>query len=139
MANDRGSASIEMAILAPAVIAVFVMLFLGGRTMVARQAIDAAAYDAARTASLARDAPTAITRARAAAVNTLNQQGLSCSTLNVVVDTAGFRTPVGQPATVRATITCVVRYRDLALPGMPGSATLTATFVSPLDSYRSRA
>ena len=136
--RDRGSASIEMAVLAPAVIAVFVMLMIGGRTNTARQAIDAAAFDAARTASLARDGGLAQAQATEAATNTLAAQGLDCERLTVTVDTSGFAVPVGQPATVTATISCVVTYSDIALPGMPGNAILTSSFVSPLDQYRSR-
>jgi hypothetical protein len=46
---------------------------------------------------------------------------------------------VGQPGQVTATVTCTVRLSDLtAVPGMPGSRTLTATFVSALDPYRAR-
>ena len=136
--RDRGSASIEMAVLAPAVIAVFVMLMIGGRTNTARQAIEAAAFDAARTASLARDGALAQAQATEAATSTLVAQGLDCERLTVTVDTSGFAVPVGQPATVTATISCVVTYSDIALPGMPGNAILTSSFVSPLDQYRSR-
>ncbi|SRR6266511_83314 len=136
--RERGSASIEMAVLAPAVLALFVTLMIGGRTNTARQAIEAAAFDAARTASLARDGADARARATAAAADTLAAQGLDCETLNVVVDTSQFAIPVGQPANVVATVTCVVTYSDIALPGMPGNAVLTSSFVSPIDQYRSR-
>jgi len=136
--GDRGSASIEMAVLTPALIALFVTLMIAGRTNTARQAIEAAAFDAARTASLARDGEAARARATTAAANTLAAQGLDCAQLTVTVDTSGFAVPVGQPGTVTATIVCQVRYDDLALPGMPGNARLQASFVSPLDQYRSR-
>jgi hypothetical protein len=58
--------------------------------------------------------------------------------VQVDVDTSGFRVPVGLPAQVRATVTCVVALGDLALPGFPGSRTVTATAVSPVDTYRER-
>ena len=135
---ERGSASIEMAVLAPAVIALFVTLMIAGRTITARQAMEAAAFDGARTASLARDADTAQARARAAATETLAAQGLNCATLRVDVNTDGFAVPVGQPATVSVTITCDADFSDIALPGMPGGATYRASFVSPLDQYRGR-
>ncbi len=136
---DRGSASIEMAVLMPALIAVFVMQMIAGRTNLARQSIEAAAFDAARTASLARDGATAQLRARTAAADTLAAQGLNCTSLIVVVDTSGFAVPVGQPATVTATVTCHADFSDIALAGMPGGATYTASFVSPLDQFRARA
>jgi hypothetical protein len=68
----------------------------------------------------------------------LAEQDLQCSSVQVDVETAGFAVPVGLPAHVRATVTCVVRLSDLALPGFPGSRTVTATAVSPLDTYRER-
>ena len=52
--------------------------------------------------------------------------------------TTGFATPVGTPATVSATVTCVVELSDLALPGVPGTRTVTVTVTSPLDTYRER-
>lgn len=136
---ERGSASIEMAVLTPALIALFVMLMIAGRVTLARQAIEAAAFDAARTASLARDGSLAQTQAEAAATETLEAQGLNCTNPDLVeVDTSQFAVPVGRPAQVTATVTCAVTFADVALPGMPAGATFTASFVSPLDQFRSR-
>ena len=44
----------------------------------------------------------------------------------------------GQAATVTATISCTARLSDIALPGLPGAKTLTASFTSPIDTYRGR-
>jgi Flp pilus assembly protein TadG len=135
---DDGSASIELAILTPSVLAVLALLFIAGRTMVAKQSIDAVAFDAARTASLARDAGTAQTMATSAATASLAAQALNCGRLTVNVDTSGFAIAVGEPANVTVTIVCDVNFADVAFPGMPGGTTLTSTFTSPLDRYRSR-
>src|SRR5688572_8455086 len=86
--RDAGAASVELAILAPAFMALFVVLMIAGRIGTARQAIDAAAFDAARTASLARDAGQAQQQAQAAATRTLASQGLTCRSLTVTVDTS---------------------------------------------------
>jgi hypothetical protein len=59
--------------------------------------------------------------------------------LTVIVDISGFAVPVGQPAAVTATVTCRADFSDIALPGMPGGATLSASFVSPLDQFCQRA
>ncbi len=136
--SDHGSAAVELAILAPAVLTVMATLFIAGRTVIADQSVDAAAFDAARTASLARDARTAQSEAEAAAASSLAAQGINCVRLDIVADVAGFTTPVGQPAEVRVTINCMINNSDVAFPGMPGTATLSATFTSPLDQYRSR-
>ena len=53
-------------------------------------------------------------------------------------DTTGFARPVGTPATITATVSCLVRLSDLAMPGLGGSRTVTATASSPLDTYRER-
>ena len=136
--RQRGSASIELAVLTPAILAMFAMVIIAGRVNMARQAMEAAAFDAARAASLSRTAGEAQTQAAAAANATLDAQGLSCTDLTVVVLTGGFGVPVGQPATVTVNVACQASFGDVALPGMPGSATLTASFTSPLDTYRSR-
>ena len=49
------------------------------------------------------------------------------------MDLAGFR-PGG---TVRATVTCTTGLSDLALLDVPGSRTLSASFTSVIDTYRS--
>ena len=136
--RQRGATSIELAILTPAVIGFFVAVVIAGRVTLARQAADSAAYDAARTASLARTAATAQPSATNAALASFNSQGITCTSLSVFVNIAGFSIPVGQSATVTVTVTCVVMLSDIALPGMPGSTTLTSSFVSPLDRYRER-
>lgn len=143
MRPDRGSVSVELAILTPAFLLLIVFAIVAGRTAIAYNAIDLAAHDAARAASISRDAGTAETQALAAALDTLAQQGLGCvdtagGAALVTVDTSGFRVPMGQPAAVSATVTCTVSFADVALPGVPTSRRLTSTFVSPLDTYRTR-
>jgi Flp pilus assembly protein TadG len=135
--RDRGAVSLEAAILVPALLAVFALIIMMGRVVLASGSVQNAARDAAREASISRDASTARSRALAAANSSLSRQGLRCAQVSVSVDTSGFSVTVGQPANVRASVTCVVRLSDLG-PGMPGSRTLRAEFVSPLDQYRSR-
>jgi len=136
--DERGSAAIEAAILAPTLLVLIGLAIVGGRIQIAGGAIEAAAHDAARAASISRTAGQAQASAYAAAGATLGQQGLHCATLTVQVDTAGFAVPVGQAATVAVTITCVVDFSDLVADGLPGSKTLNASFVSVLDTFRTR-
>jgi Flp pilus assembly protein TadG len=135
---ERGSVAVEFAILMPAFIALIALAIVVGRQTVAQSAIEVAAHDAARAASISRTAGTAQSHATEAARSALDSQGLHCEPLTVTVDTAQFSRPVGQPASVNATVHCTVSYADVALPGMPGSRNLDATFTSPLDVYRSR-
>jgi len=137
--RSAGTISVELAILTPAVIAFFASALIAGRYAIAKQAADAAAFDAARTASLSRTETEARARATAAARASFEAQGIRCRTPVVpTVDVSGFRVPVGQPASVRVTVTCDADLSDVAAPGMPGTIRLTSTFVSPLDTYRTR-
>lgn len=137
--TDRGSAAIEAAILAPPLLVLIAVAIVGGRIQIAGGAIEHAAHDAARAASISRTKDEAYDSALAAANATLNQQGLHCVSLTVVPNLAGFDVQVGQPATVSVSITCVVDFSDLVADGLPGSKTLNASFVSALDTFRTRA
>ena len=135
---DRGSATIEAVILAP-VFLLFIGLIIGtGRVAIAHQSVEAAAAEAARSASVARTPDQARADATAGAQQTLANQGITCASLSVTLDTSGFSAPVGTPAKVSATITCVLSLAELSIPGMPGTVQVTATIVSPLDTYRGR-
>lgn len=135
---DAGSATTEAVIVLPALGLLLALLVMGGRVVLAGHSVEAAAAEAARAASLARTQPQAETDARALAAATLSSEALDCRTTTVEVDTRGFASPPGTPATVAATVTCQVPLADLALPGVPGTRTVTATVTSPLDTYRER-
>lgn len=136
--SSSGNAPLELVILAPVVLLLVSLVIAAGRTALAQNSVDAAARDAARQASIARTAVQAQQAARSAAIGDLAAQHVRCAPATVSVSTAGFGVPVGQQASVSATVTCQVRLADLLLPGVPGSTTLTATFSSPLDPYRGR-
>jgi Flp pilus assembly protein TadG len=134
----RGSVSVELAILAPAFLALVVLAAIVGRVAVAHNAVTVAAHDAARAASISRDAGTAATRAEAAARTALADQGLACAELVVDPDTTQFARPAGEPAVVSVTIACRVAVTDLAPVPMVEGRWVSATFVSPLDTWRGR-
>ena len=135
--RDRGSATVEAVIGVPVFLLLLGLLIVGGRVVIAHQVVQSAASDAARAASIARTAGDAQTSAEEAARATLANQGLSCTSLTVALDTSGFATPVGAPASVTATVSCTVRLSDLAVPGLPDPV-VSATVTSPLDMYRGR-
>jgi Flp pilus assembly protein TadG len=137
--GSRGSAAIEMAVLMPMFLALLTAGVVLGRTGTAISAVEMAAYDGARTASLARTAGAAATQAAGTVTDSLASQGLSCvGGPEVTVDTSGFGEPVGTPASVTVTVTCWVTYGDVDLVGVPADRPLTASFTSPLDQYRIR-
>ena len=136
--DERGSVAIEAAIGGPAFGLFIAMIILGGRVEIAKQSVEAAAYEAARAASIERTQSEAISSGKSAANSSLNDQGLQCATTNVTVNAAGFNAPLGTTAQVTATVTCEVDVADLAIPGLPGTRTITATASSPVDAYRER-
>jgi Flp pilus assembly protein TadG len=136
---ERGSGpAVSAAILMPLFALVLLAVAAGGRVSNAADATNQAARAAARIASIQRDPNLAETAATNAARATLDSKGLSCGTMTVAVDTDGLLRPLGQPATVTATVSCQVKLAALAFPGIPGDRTVTATFTSPVDPNRER-
>jgi Flp pilus assembly protein TadG len=137
--RDRGSAALELVVLAPAILMLIGVVIAAGRTSSAQSAIEAAARDAARQASIAPDYAAAQADGQASALAALNSDGLACNPLSVNVHAGAFlTTTAGQPGLVWATVSCTVPLSDLWVPGLPGSRTMTATFYSPLDEFRER-
>lgn len=136
--SDQGSAAIEAAIILPSLIMFLCLAIAGGRLVTSGAKIDAAAEDAAREASIHRTAAAAQGAAHSAAAESLNDQGITCASTTVSVNTGGLNVPVGQVGTVTVTVNCTVSLSDLLLPGVPGARTLTSTATSVVDQYRQR-
>jgi len=134
---ERGSAAVEIALLAPLLGTLVLIVIFGGRLALARQTVQAAAADAARAASIARTAAVAERSATEIAHGTLANQGVHCADTAIEVDTHGFDEPVGTAATITVTITCSVATADLTLP-VPGTIDVSATSSSELDVFRGR-
>jgi hypothetical protein len=135
--GEDGSAALELVILAPVLLALLCLAIAAGRTSIAQGSVDAAARDAARQASIALTPAAARLSAELSARAALRSDGLDCDPV-VAVDTSQFAIRPGEPASVTAIVNCTVSLANLALPGLPGTARLQATFTSPLDIYRSR-
>ncbi len=136
--DDRGSATVELTLLIPALLLVLGLLVAGGRVWFARTAVVEAAQSAARAASLARSAEQGRADGVDAGEQSLTTARLVCASSTVSVDAAAFAVPVGTPATITATVDCRVSLADLLLPVVPGSLQLTGEGSASLDTYRSR-
>lgn len=136
--SDEGSAAVEAAVVFPALIMFLCLAIAGGRIVTSGSKIDSAAEDAAREASIHRTAAAAQGSARTAAADSLSDQGITCASTSVHINTGGLSVPVGQVGTVTVTVTCTVHLSDLLLPGVPGAKTLTSTAISVVDQYRQR-
>jgi Flp pilus assembly protein TadG len=136
---ERGSATIEWAIIAPGVLLLGGLGIFAGRVQTAGGPVEDAAYQAARTASLARTQTEANAVAADAAEAMLASNDLDCTSLDVTVNTSGFASPPGTEAEITATVRCTVDVSDLIwIPSGGLTRTLTQTATSPLDTYRER-
>ena len=136
MRDERGSAAVEAAVGVPAFVLLVGLIIFGGRTATAHSAVESAAADAARSASIARTASEAESDAKTAAQASLANQDIHCLNVAVTVDVSDFTKPAGQAGSVAATVECLLDLADLSVPGVPGSRLIKATVSSPLDTWR---
>ncbi len=133
MRGEQGGAAVEMVLVTPVLIVLFLLVVELGRMGIARGDVDGAARDAARAASLRRSPGAAQGSARAAAQESLEARGVTCRNgPAVAVSTAGF-TPGGW---VGVDVSCRVELSELSLLRLPGTRTMSARFVAAIDTYR---
>lgn len=131
---ERGSASLELILLTPIFILFLLLVVAVGRVVDARIQIDAAVHAAARSASLALTPASAELAAQDAAAQSLAGAGIACSPMTVSAD-VGALVPGG---TARVTVHCTVALGDVSGLGLfPGHETISASFSSVIDTYRS--
>jgi Flp pilus assembly protein TadG len=130
--GETGSAVLEAVIAAPVIMLLVVFVIGVARLANARQLVDDAAGDAARSATAAISADQARSAATQTARISLAGRGVSCSPLSVAVDLSDWR-PGG---TVGVTVSCTAQLGDLAPLPFAGSRTVTARAASVLDPYR---
>lgn len=126
--NDRGSASVELAILAPLVGLLLGAVVLVGRVQLARADVEGAARSAARDLSIARDPYVAVDGVRAGLMATLDVGSPTCRRLS-------FTPEIGS-ARVSVTLTCTVDLQEAAVLPVPGSMSVSASASEVIDTYR---
>ena len=130
--GERGSAAIELALITPVLLTLLLFVVSLGRVASAHSDVDAAARDAARAAASARSIPQAQSLGDTAARAALTEGGVTCRSMSVEVDTSAFHAG----GTVRATVSCTVELATLTGVVLPGSRTVTSSFLAPLDRFR---
>lgn len=136
--SERGLAvSIEAAIVIPGLLMFVGLVIVLGQMVMAEQSVAGAAAQAARAASAQRRPAEAVTVAKETATRTLQESGVDCLDMRVVVNASGLAAPVGVPAEVRVTVACRTGF-GVSLPGFPSTRTLEETRSSPVDTHRSR-
>lgn len=130
--DERGSMSLELALLAPVLVVLMLLVVALGRLVLADQTVTGIAADAARAASLATDPAAATTAADQAAETDLSAHGITCQPLDVTVDTSTF----GAGGAVIVHVACTTSLSGLSLLRLPGTETLAATSAAPIDLYK---
>ena len=125
--------AVELAILTVPLVVVLLFVSALGRLSEARNAVDEAARDAARQASIARTPGQAQQLGIQRALDDLAAERISCRASDVAVDTTNLR-PGGS---VTATVVCTVGLGDLLLLRVPGAKTIASTAVEVVDLHRS--
>lgn len=131
-AGEEGSVAVEVAVLAPALVALLLLVVFAGRVAQADGEVRRAASEAARAASLRQDPGAATEAARATAAANLGAGRVPCGPLATTVDTSRF----GAGGTVAVTVSCTASMRDVTLLGVPGTRTFVARSVEVVDRYR---
>ncbi|KUM97367.1 hypothetical protein AQI95_41855 [Streptomyces yokosukanensis] len=137
--RDRGDIAIEAVIVMPLLLALALVFIAGARLSIAGQKTDAAAQAAARAASLERNPGAGQAAAQQAAADSLASQNQSCSATSVSANTSGLAAPIGQISSVTVRVSCTVPLGDLFfLDGGPGVRTVSSSFTSVVDAFRTR-
>jgi Flp pilus assembly protein TadG len=124
--------ALEMAILAPILLVLFMFLLACGRYFQTSALLESAARDGARSASQARALAPAQGRVDDAVGRSLDQAVESCKSTAAGTITSAFAP--GSPLSVE--VSCTIDYRDLGLLGLSGDTRITKRFSSSLDPYR---
>lgn len=134
--SGAGGESLELLIIAPMVLIIFMIVVAVGRYQLGTGKIDQAAGAGARAASQQPTQDAAYAAALKAAESSLAAAGVTCQDIAVAVDTGGYRATTAGAAQVQITLTCDVSWSDLTIPGWPGSKAITSQATSPLDLKR---
>ncbi len=130
--GDDGTVAVEAALVAPALLALLMLVLVAGRVSQASGDVQSAATAAARAASLRATPAAASTAAEDAAADNLGGAGVACASHSVAADTANFR-PGGS---VTVEVTCTADMGDIVLLSVPGSRTFSATATEVVDTWR---
>ena len=130
--RERGSATLELALITPVLITLLLFVVALGRFSVARNRVNEAARDAAREATTWRTPVQAEQHGTARGLASLGASGVACSNPQVSVDVSQLQ-PGGH---VIADVTCTVSLGDLVGLRLGGAKTFRAQAVAVVDTYR---
>ena len=128
---ERGAGGVELALAATAVLMATCLVVGHLRVAMVRADVEAAARAAARAASRQHGAGAATDAIDDIVHRFLAERGVECRRLHVE-----RRGDLAAGSTVSVTVSCTVLLTDVALAGFPGSVTVVAVGVEPVDVIR---
>lgn len=128
--RDRGSASVELVLLTPMLVAMLLLIVHGGRAGTVVEQLRHAADQGARAASIVSTARQS-SSARDEVLADLARNGVGCRDPQVRVDASR----AGRVRTVRVTVSCDIDTVGLALLGV-GTRRISAASTEAIDVYR---
>jgi TadE-like protein len=133
--SERGTASVELALLAPVLVVLVAVVTAAGRMVETKSAVLSVAREAARAAAEAPNAAAANDAAIATAQQVAEGLGLDPARLSIVQDPHAF----ARGAPYEVSVSYQVSMADLPGLGLlPGSVTLGEEHAELIDTYRSR-
>jgi Flp pilus assembly protein TadG len=133
--SERGTATLELTVVALGLLVFAAGLIAIGRLTDTRAALAGVAREAARAAADAPTASQAIRLGQATAQQTASGYGLDPTRLQVSIDPRGF----ARGGTLLVVASYRVRLGDLpTMRLLPGEVTLRARQLEPIDPFRSR-
>ena len=130
--DERGSMALELPVVATLIALCWLVVVFALRLAVANGDVEAAARDAARSASIARSPAAAQRAAATSAARSLTSSQRLCRSTQVVTATGNFRAG----GTVTVTVSCAIRLDDLAPLGIRGARTVRQSYAAPVDPFR---
>ena len=131
--DERGELAVELAVAAPALLLVLLLVFAYGRAAAVNGTLESGTRDAARSATFSRSYTEAEDRAHDVVAAAVADDVPSRCRDSLEVAVSNTFEP-GEPVTVSAT--CRYDLADLGLPGAPGELTPESSFTSVLDPNR---
>lgn len=126
--GDRGSAAVELVILAPLFGIMLLAVVAVGRVSNAHADVDAAARMAARDLSISRDPAARRADVEATTAEMLSVGSPSCRSMTFSADIT--------PERIDVTVTCSSDLQEAAVLPLPGRMTITGTATEVRDTHR---
>jgi len=140
MDSERGTAALEVLILAPVLFIMIDIAIYAGCVVTAHAIAHRAAEAGVRGRSVARTGRGSA-QGGDASNNLTAGANVSPAVIYCVgsqIDTRPFAVPVGTPSTTTFTVTCSMTVPGITIPGLPQQINVSETETSVLDTYRGR-